>query len=141
MANHEIICNWEGEKLLFKGMDVDGHEVFMDSNRPNLGDNKGFRPTQLLLIGLAGCMGMSVKGFLDKNGVKVNSFEMKVTGELDMDNKPKIYNGARVLFHLKGEDLNRSQIEKTIKVAEERYCSVSAMLGEVFDIEFILELD
>lgn len=140
MANHEITCSWQGENFLFKAEDIHGHSLLMDTEKNVGGDNLGFRPMQLLLLGLAGCMGMSVKAVLDKSNVEVESLDINVFGELDFKRKPKIYKSILLKFFVKGKNIEKDYIEKAIAIAEEKYCSVSAILSELADIKYEIEV-
>ncbi|NIV11618.1 MAG: osmotically inducible protein OsmC, partial [Aliifodinibius sp.] len=54
------------------------------------GLDEGFRPMSLLLVSLAGCMGMDIVGILKKKGGKIDSFEIVVNGERAPDH-PRRY--------------------------------------------------
>ncbi|PAB59616.1 OsmC family protein [Anaeromicrobium sediminis] len=125
---HKINCSWEGQ-MKFKAMDEFGHDVLMDVN-PNVGgNNEGFLPMPMLLVGLGGCMGVDVKMILDKMRVEIESMNLEVIGEID-DGKPKTYKEIKLKFYFKGKDLNMDKLERAIKLSEEKYCNVSAILSK-----------
>ncbi|WP_432407582.1 OsmC family protein [Wukongibacter sp. M2B1] len=126
--SHKINCSWEGQ-MKFKAIDESGHEVFMDIGPPFGGNNEGFLPMPMLLVGLGGCMGVDVKIILDKMRVKVESMNIEVIGETN-DGSQKTYEEIKLRFYFKGDNLNIDKLEKAIKLSEERYCNVSAILSK-----------
>ena len=58
------------ENFAFEVKDADGHNMIIDTGVGNGGDNKGFTPMQLLLIGAAGCSAIDVVHILKKQSMK-----------------------------------------------------------------------
>ena len=46
----------------------------------------------------------------------------------------------RVTFHFYGENLRESDLEQAVRLSEEKYCSVAAMLRKAVPIEIRFEL-
>jgi len=115
--------------MKFKAIDESGHEVFMDISPSFGGNNEGFLPMPMLLVGLGGCMGVDVKMILDKMRVGIESLNVEVIGETD-ESSPKTYKEINLKFSFKGADLNIDKLEKAIKLSEEKYCNVSAILSK-----------
>src|SRR6266487_1335886 len=57
-----------------------GHHVTLDAAEHAGGQNAGFRPLEMLLVGLAGCTGMDVIGILRKKRQQVTAYEVHVQG-------------------------------------------------------------
>ncbi|HCJ34755.1 MAG TPA: osmotically inducible protein OsmC, partial [Ktedonobacter sp.] len=57
-----------------------GHHVTLDAAEHGGGHNEGFRPMELLLVGLAGCTGMDVISILRKKRQDVTAYEVHITG-------------------------------------------------------------
>src|SRR5881397_3608042 len=57
-----------------------GHHVTLDAAEHGGGQNAGFRPMELLLVGLAGCTGMDVISILRKKREQVTAYEVHVSG-------------------------------------------------------------
>jgi len=55
-----------------------GHHVILDAAEHGGGANQGFRPMELLLVGLAGCTGMDVISILRKKRQHVTGYEVQV---------------------------------------------------------------
>ena len=54
---------------------------------------------------------------------------------------PKIFTELKVIYHFKGKNLARNQVERAVKMSAEKYCCVSIMLGKTASIshEIIIE--
>jgi putative redox protein len=52
-----------------------------------------------------------------------------------------VYTAITVRYILKGSDLDRSKIEKAVKLSQTRYCGVTAMLEKTADITWDIVLD
>src|SRR5215471_1602101 len=57
-----------------------GHHITLDAAEHGGGQNAGFRPMELLLVGLAGCTGMDVISILRKKRQNVTGYEVRVRG-------------------------------------------------------------
>src|SRR5438309_1824069 len=73
------------QATLEKGMHFDavsgsGYHVTLDADEHGGGENKGFRPMELLLVGLAGCTGMDVISILRKKRQDVTGYQVHVQG-------------------------------------------------------------
>jgi putative redox protein len=108
---------------------VNEHKVLLDADETNGGRNHGPRPKNLLLAALGGCTGMDVISILKKMKVVPDYFNIEVEGELT-DDHPKVFHTITVTYIFRGKDLPLDKIEKAISLSQERYCSVTAMLGK-----------
>ena len=64
----------------FEGINQDGKAVHMDAAEKIGGRNQGARPTELVLMALAGCSGIDVVNILKKQRVQIDDFSMDVEG-------------------------------------------------------------
>ncbi len=60
------IVTWKG-KMAFDGEASSGFHLPLDTSKDLGGDENGFRPMELLLVGLAGCTSMDVISILKKS--------------------------------------------------------------------------
>ena len=120
--------------------EVDGHKIYMDSSMEHGGKNTGPRPKPLMMVALAGCTGMDVASILKKMKVNFEDFSIEVEGDVTEDH-PKKFAGMKVIYRLKGKDINRKSVEKAVNLSVERYCGVSANYVMAFPIthEIIIE--
>mgnify|MGYP003825903239 CR=1 FL=1 len=113
--------------------EMDGHKIILDADPAVGGENKGPRPKPFMLLALAGCTGMDVISILKKMRVEVESFNVKVEGNLTEEH-PKQYDKMHVIYEFKGKNLPMEKIEKAVNLSEERYCGVSAMYKKAIPI-------
>lgn len=115
------------EGMELKGEAISGHSVTMDAAEAHGGRNAGFRPMELILVGLGGCTGMDVLSILRKKKQNLTGFEVMVKGERS-ETHPKVYTEIKVEYIVKGKDISEEAVKKAILLSEEKYCSVEAML-------------
>jgi len=120
--------------------EVDGHKIYMDSSMEHGGKNTGPRPKPLMMVALAGCTGMDVASILKKMKVGFEDFSIEVEGDITEDH-PKRFEGMKLIYRLKGKNINRKSVEKAVNLSATRYCGVSANYVKAFPIthEIIIE--
>lgn len=123
----EIHATWQGGNS-FEGHSSKGNLIPMGSIA-----EAGASPMELVLIGLAGCTGMDIVDILRKKRQNIDRFELTVRGMRRFEH-PRIYTNIQVNYALWSTDLDRAALEQAIQLSEEKYCSVSAMLGSVAEI-------
>ena len=128
----EAKVTWQGA-MRFEGTASSGHTLILDSAPEHGGQNAGFRPMELLLVGLAGCTAMDVISILNKKRAEVTGFEVNVRGER-AETHPRVYTRIHVEYVVRGPEIPPQAVERAIQLSEEKYCSASAMLGEVAEI-------
>ena len=107
-----------------------GHAVTLDAAEQSGGENKGFRPMEMLLIGLAGCTGMDVISILRKKRQEVTAYEVLVTGKRAEDH-PMVFVEITVEHVITGHALQPEAVARAIALSEGRYCGAGAMLSKV----------
>jgi putative redox protein len=122
----EVSATWTGE-LNFAGESDKGGTVQMGPEDGRIG------PMQLLLTGLAGCTGIDIISILKKKRVTPTDFKIKVRGKR-ADKFPMVYTDIEVEYLLWGHNLKVRDVEQAIKLSEQKYCSVSIMLGKTSKI-------
>jgi len=95
---------------------------------PNVGGaNDGFRPLELLLVGMAGCTGMDVISILQKKRQDITAFEVRVHAEQAADH-PRVYTSIRVEYVVTGRGVDREAVQRAVELSETKYCAAQAML-------------
>jgi putative redox protein len=94
----------------------------------------GYRPMELVLVTLAGCMGVDLSHILSKKRQKVQDINIKVVGKR-RDEHPRVYEDIELEVEVYGEELNPKAVEDAVKLSVEKYCSVSAMLRNSVNIQ------
>lgn len=106
------------------------HTVTLDAAEHGGGENAGFRPMELLLVGLAGCTGMDVISILRKKRQQITAYEVRVTGTRAEDH-PMVFVEITVEHIVTGHAIQPEAVARAIHLSEERYCGAGAMLGKV----------
>jgi putative redox protein len=135
MTMHEVKTRFAGG-MAFEA-EKDGQIVRMDAAENEGGMNTGFRPKPLLLASLTGCTGMDVVSLLEKMRVQFSDFEMKIKAELG-DEHPKQYESIELEYVVKVAEDDKPKFEKAVKLSQEKYCGVSAMLAKVAPIKVVI---
>ena len=113
-----------GGGLRFEGTSDFGHQIITDGSKKAGGQESGFKPTELLLFGLAGCAGIDVVRILEKQRQKLTSLEIELIAHHN-DEYPKPFHTIEVKFIARGEGLSEEKVAKAIELSEEKYCMVS----------------
>jgi len=122
--------------LQFLAEDGYNHNIIVDTDKEFGGLDEGFRPMDLLLVSLAGCMGMDIAGILKKKGGKIDKFEIMVNAERTSDH-PKRYTKITITFKCEG-DYKREDLLRSFELSRDKYCSVSATLKNGPELEFVV---
>lgn len=113
----------------FIGTATSGHTLSMDADDKSGGNNAGFRPSELLLVGFGGCSGMDVISILRKKRQSITGMEINVKGE-KTDSYPKVYKEIHIEYIVKGKGVEKEAVERAILLSLEKYCTVGATLAK-----------
>ncbi|TJX68955.1 OsmC family protein [Soehngenia saccharolytica] len=116
-------------------MNIDGHDIITDVSVENGGNDLGPRPKALMLASLIGCTGLDVKMILDKMKEKVDDIQIEVTATATEEN-PKVYTSFHVIYKFKGTNLDIRKLNRAVKLSQEKYCGVSAMLRMIGPVTY-----
>jgi putative redox protein len=122
------------QRLSFDGISTSGFTLPLGSHPEVGGDNDGFRPMELLLIGLAGCTAMDVISILMKKKVEILAFVVNVHADRQ-DEHPQVFTHATIEYTVRGRKVDRTSVERAVELSETKYCSAQAMLSKAFPIE------
>lgn len=125
--------NWT-EGMRFDGIAGSAHSIVVD------GDSKaGNSPTELVLIALCGCTGYDVVAILKKKREPFTAVEVSAEAEKAPDH-PSVYTAIKLRYRVAG-NVSRKSVDDAVRLSEEKYCSVSAMLSKTAKITYEIELD
>ena len=127
------------EGLQFVGRSESGHSVVMDGPVAAGGSDAAVRPSELVLIGLAGCTGMDVISILRKKRQPVTGLEVAVHAE-QAEEHPRAFRRLKVRYIVRGAGVDETAVRRAIELSEEKYCSVGATLREPVDITSSFEI-
>jgi len=123
----EINLNRVNGEFGFEATDSTGHSVTMDTSPETGGNNFGFRPMQLLLVGLGGCSGIDIGTILKKQRQVVEGFSMKIQGERQKGKEITLWESVHIVFELKGQ-IDSEKAFRACELAMKKYCSVAETL-------------
>ncbi len=127
------------EGMTFVAESGSGHAVVVDASPDVGGRNLGARPMELVLMGAGACSAIDVVHILRKSRQAVSG----CTVELDADRateEPKVFTRIRMHYVVRGKGLAAAQVDRAVRLAKEKYCSATAMLGRTAEIECDFEL-
>lgn len=119
--------------MAFEGLSESGHRIIMDASEEVGGENRGVRPMELVLLSLGGCTGMDVVSILRKMRVTYTAFEIEIDADRVLTH-PKVYERLMLRYRLEGDRASSDQIIRAVKLSQEKYCSVSAMLARTAEV-------
>jgi putative redox protein len=113
--------------------EASAHALVLDA-----GQNKTApTPMELVLIGLCGCTASDVVSILRKKREPFTAVEVRAEAERAPE-PPKVYTSIRLIYRVSGA-VSPKAMEDAVRLSEEKYCSVSAMLQKTAKIAFEIE--
>ena len=115
------------QNVCFEGSSESGHTVVMDGPEASGGENRGFRPMEMLLLGAAGCTSYDVISILKKSRQQVTDCVAEISATR-ADAVPAVFTDIHFHFVVTGNALKPAQVERAIRLSAEKYCSGTIML-------------
>ena len=112
---------------------VNGHTIVMDGPEKTGGEDNGPIPKPLVLTALSGCTGMDVVSILRKSRKEIQSFDIKVTGELSQGH-PMQYTAIHLDYIFEGPEESKDAAVRAVTLSQEQYCGVSDMLKKIMPV-------
>jgi len=122
-------------KFNFEAENSGGHTVELDAKPEIGGEGKGFRPMEMLLIGLGGCSGIDMVNVLNKQKEPLDDVKIQIKATRKTAEMPPIFDVIDIHFELYGA-LNVQKVERALALTFDKYCSVSNILGRSATINF-----
>jgi|SRR5579863_6220525 len=116
----------------FLGQATSGHGIVVDGEKKT-----GNSPMELVLIGLCGCTGYDIASILRKKREPFTSLEVRAEAERAAS-PPTVYTEIRLVYRVGGK-VSHKAMEDAIRLSEEKYCSVAAMLHKTAKIAYVIE--
>ncbi len=136
------IVTWR-RRLSFDGSADSGFAVPLGGSLSAGGDEDGFRPMELIAIGLAGCTAMDVISILQKKRQEVTDFRVEAHAEQAEDH-PRVFTHITLEYHITGRGVEQDAVLRAIQLSATKYCPAQGMLARVVPIAlkyFIYEAD
>lgn len=123
---------WKNEGLMFKATADTGGKIDLVSKMDS--GAEGFRPMELLAMGLAGCTAMDVISILKKKRMDVVDFEVKVHTE-KAETYPQVWTTTELEYVVTGRNINPNAVERAMELSRTNYCPAQNMIGKAVDIK------
>ena len=104
-----------------------GHSVPIAGPPDGGGQNRGSRPTELVLMGLGGCASYDVVAILAKQRQKVTDCVTHITASR-VDEIPQVFDKIHMKFVVTGDGLDEKKVARAVSLSADKYCSASRML-------------
>jgi len=101
-----------------------GHNLLLDDTAGGTGP----KPIELVAVGLAGCTAFDVITVLrQKYHQKVTGYQVQVEAE-QAERPPQVFTAVRIHHVVTGLEIDETALQEAIRLSEEKYCSVGAMV-------------
>ena len=127
------------QALSFTGSATSGFEVPLDADEGSGGTNSGFRPLELLAVGLAGCTAMDVLAIVRKKRQDVTAFDVQVLAS-QSNGHPYVFTSAEILYRVTGHAIDEAAVLRGIELSALHYCPAQAMLSKSFPMRLKYEI-
>jgi putative redox protein len=100
----------------------------------------GPKPIELVAVALAGCTGFDVITVLrQKHHQKVTGYEVRVEAD-QAERPPQVFTAVRIHHVVSGIAIDAAALQEAIRLSEEKYCSVGAMVKQTATVHTTYEI-
>lgn len=125
--------------VMFVGESGSGHSVVMDGAPDAGGRNMGFRPMEMLLLGLGGCSAFDVMMILRRGREQVTDCVVEIDADR-AETDPKVFTKIRMRYVVTGRKLDPKKVDRAVHLSAEKYCSATAVMSKTAQIEHAIEI-
>lgn len=112
------------------------HHMLLD----DAAGGSGPKPIELVAVGLAGCTAFDVITILrQKYHQKVTGYEVRVEAD-QAERPPQVFTAVRIHHVVTGFEIDPAAIKEAIRLSEEKYCSVGAMVKQTAGLNTTYEI-
>lgn len=113
-------------KMSITGYNTEGHETKFDAPIAIGGENSAAKPMEVMLETLGACSYIDIISILTKMRKTIDKFDIIINAER-AEEHPKVFTEVNLIYKAYSKDLKLSDLEKAVKLSQDKYCSVSAM--------------
>jgi putative redox protein len=117
----------------FVGISSSRHSLVLDAGAEKTANS----PIELVLIGLCGCTATDVVSILRKKRERLTALEVHARAKR-APGPPTVYTEIHLTYRVGGK-VSRKAMEDAVRLSEEKYCSVAAMLNKTARISYSIE--
>jgi putative redox protein len=112
------------------------HHMLLDDTAGGTGP----KPIELVATALAGCTAFDVITVLrQKYHQHVTGYEVRVEAD-QADRPPQVFTNVRIRHVVTGFEVDPKALEEAIRLSEEKYCSVGAMVKQTATLQTTYEI-
>ncbi|MBT8335740.1 MAG: OsmC family protein [Gemmatimonadetes bacterium] len=135
MADKHVKVRWTGEGDRFAGGHVGGPATAVDG-----AGSAAPSPMDMVLVGLASCMGIDIVMILQKGRVPVEDLDIEIEADRATD-PPRRFTSVSMTVRVVGpSEEQRSKVERAVALSRDTYCSVFHSLREDLDVRIHIDL-
>ncbi len=127
-------AEWKGNTQ-FEGRGQSGHSILFDTDAAH---TAGPSPMEAVLAALCACTSVDVVSILAKKRQVLRSLVVSAEAE-QAPEAPRVFTRIHVRYTVSGDALDPKAVESAVALSEEKYCSVSIMLGKAAAITTSIE--
>ena len=135
----EALVRWVGG-MAFETRTGSGHTVLTDARPEVGGEDRGPRPTELLLAALGGCTGIDVVSILKKMRVDFDRVEVAIEAD-EREEHPRYFERFRMVYRVFGNNVSADAVKRAVELSETRYCSVAGLFRHGAEISYRIEIN
>jgi putative redox protein len=127
------------EGMTFVAESGSGHAVVVDASPEVGGRDLGPRPMELVLMGTGACSAIDVVHILRKARQPIQGCIVEMDADRASED-PKVF--TRIHFHyiVTGKGLASAQVERAIRLSQDKYCSATAMMARTAQVTSDFEI-
>lgn len=133
-APSRILVNWKGDRK-FESAREGRPGILLDGD-----GNDAPSPPDALLAALASCVSVDVVDILAKRRTPVETFNVEVLG-VRADTTPRRFIHITLNFTITGSGIERTQADRAVDLAVNKYCSVKDSLDPGIPVVWSLDLN
>ncbi len=132
----KVNTKWQGDISFESTADVSGHTVRMDARKEAGGSGSAPSPMEMVLHGVAGCMGIDMCVIMRHHMDKVENLELELDGKR-AETEPKRFTDVEITVKVEG-DVPPKTLNRALKLSHEKYCSAVNSLNADFTVKAVL---
>lgn len=112
------------------------HHILLDDPA----GGSGPKPIELVAVALAGCTAFDVITILrQKYHQRLTGYEVRVEAD-QAERPPQVFTDVKIHHTVTGFEIDQKAIEEAIRLSEEKYCSVGAMVKQTARLHTTYEI-
>lgn len=127
------------EGMTFVAESGSGHAIVIDAAPDVGGRNLGARPMEVVLMGTGACSAIDVVHILRKARQSITGCVVEMDSDRAAED-PKVFTRIHFHFVVTGKGIAPSQVERAIKLSQDKYCSATAMMAKTAAITTDFEI-